>query len=289
MVSSSRKPWPVPVIYKYPKSPHQLHDDQYAHVFGNAIVTAISVPRLALIAHHHIPMRKNSKPLPLHADQVASPPSDHTPGHASQTVRHTPSAQPSHTNTRVKDEHVNAREEQASSSASGIACPEWATELMAMLQSPIKQEGTAITTKRGQVVEGLQGIPFPSGQPSWVSDLVQMLNGGQQMAQPVEPPTEPAVAEPPNLAPLAPLQRTSEASNASVQNALAVALRPKRAIGLRLTAKTNPPEGVTAGAGVGGDAPTDATTSAVPRATAEALEKKAMDALTTVKQKRAEL
>ena len=117
-VEASRKRWPFPVLKTYPKNPSQLPDEQYVHIFGSDIIGTVEIPRLAVIANHHIPLRKNSKLLEVHG----GPPS-------------TPSAPPPSPPANrgnvpaVPREHSNT----AASSSADTPMPSWATELMGML------------------------------------------------------------------------------------------------------------------------------------------------------------
>ena len=60
-IRDCRKPWPLPKLAVYPKSPHELPDAMYQHIFGDEPPAGFSLERFEVAARCHVPLRKNSK------------------------------------------------------------------------------------------------------------------------------------------------------------------------------------------------------------------------------------
>ena len=256
-VAASRKKWPFPTIYQYPKTPHQLPDAVYAHMFGDDMLSTCQIPRLAQIANHHIPLRKNSKL--LLSDMKANR------SLVAQGAGHTYSA-PCH-----------ASSGGAGSSAAHADSERrlWVQELMDLIKNSFvrqhpQPEPASTPTKREQVESALASLSQDEGKPKWAAALLAMVKGerSEDGGSPAAPTAPTRLGNEETVKP----ERTPDRCELGVKD-MAASLRPKSAIGLRMSQKT--------------PASTSGASSSADRMTTAQYEQLAMNAMQSVKEKRA--
>ena len=140
-VDASRKNFPFPLIFAYPSSPAQLPTAVIAHIYtASDIRSNAPIPRLAQIANHHIPLRKNSKLLTklIGTAELSTP----TPALSSP-------APTSSTELAVRSQ-----------------CPPWVDDLMALLRShhapPPSDVQTALSAALSRSASAALGSASPA-------------------------------------------------------------------------------------------------------------------------------
>ena len=254
-VAASRKKWPFPPIATYPKSPHQLPDAQYTYIFGDDLIAPVEIPRLAIIANHNMPLRKNSKllemdgkPKPSFLQQPDS--ASHIDG-GSTSAGHVPLPQASSNGPDTMLCHVKT----SATANESLARPHWATELISMLSSPDARHTASpmVQVKKEQAIAGLQSIST-NRRPVWVDELLAALGSHtQEMEECV---------------------MTAPKAETDPQKRIAQKLRPKSSIGLRLDTP-HAPEPIM-----------DADEQESGRVSMEDYERRSMDAMESIHEKR---
>ena len=189
VMEASRKHWPFPNIHSYPKTPNQLPDAVFNHMYGDELPCPVTIPRLSVIANHHIPQRKNNTLLvggtALSSAQLA-------PGTSLSSLSSTDSRSPS-------SKAAGRSEPQPSPSVqlgSRNSEPDWVRDLKEMLRPANKEaasESTAEDAEKEQVRALLTEVAAAEGQPQWAQALLGMLGSSASSGAPTAQAT-PAIS-----------------------------------------------------------------------------------------------
>ena len=169
VMETSRKHWPLAKIYNYPKTPNQLPDAVFSHIYGDELPCTISIPRLSVIATHHIPQRKNNRL--LLGGAALSPAQLGAAGSSSDEI-----------NSPAASAAALSQSQPPPQSRSHTDEPEWVRDLKEMLRETkaAKSEPHGEAVKKEQVRALLTDVAEAEGHPQWAKDLLNILGSGSR-------------------------------------------------------------------------------------------------------------